>query len=509
MKPFISIISLLFFLSCAAQAPATGGPKDIIGAALVSVMPADGSTHISPHTKIIFEFDETLDPTSVKSSISILGFEKYSVKSRRHKITIEPDSEWPENEVIEINMSRRIRDYQNNTMTRGHQFIFSTGESIPEGSITGKLDNYNPEKITSLLLFKWPLSDSSEVIKTVEADFEGEFEFLHLSSNKYLVFATEGRSTNPSKAILKERYGMIQSRYIYIEGNQHQKIHIYMDEPIQRKKIVSVNQVNLQFGNIKFTDGTEDEVLFLDCESCSMIKDTLIISYNAENRLEKYIIGPQSFLYEAIKDTIPPTLLSKNWDENQFTLHFSEPIIVSDSLYFESMVDSIWNSIPFNFIDDRDIHLSTSEENKIRFWGTHILDLYNNHFQDSLVEFSISQKNIYEEKAISGGNVKGMVKYNFINGIVVVAENITSTESIIVFSDNGEFEFKNLEPGKYILNAFENENEVNSEIYFSGLWNPYKTAASYAIFVDTLDVRSRWDIEGIEFNLKNFLQEKN
>ena len=308
MKPLILIISLLFFLSCAAQAPATGGPKDISGPSLISVMPVDGSTYIATDTKIIFEFDETVDPTSINSSISILGFDEYSVKSRQKKIVIEANVAWPENMLIEITMSRRIRDYQNNTMAKGHQFIFSTGESIPEGSITGELDNYNPEKMTYLLLFEWPLSEHSMAIKTIESDLDGQFEFLYLPSNKYIIFATESRSTNPSLAISKDRYGMIQNQYISIQGNQHQKIHIYMDEPIQRKKIMSVNQVNPQFGLVKFNDDTESEILFSSSKNCTIIEDTLTISLDSENRLERYSIEPESFLFVEKLDTIAPIL---------------------------------------------------------------------------------------------------------------------------------------------------------------------------------------------------------
>ena len=507
MKPLISITCIIFFLSCAAQAPATGGPKDISGPILVSVIPIDGSTNISSDTKIVFEFDEAIEPTSVKSSISIIGFDEYSVKSHRHKIIIEPNSAWPENSVMEINFSRRIRDYQNNTMEKGHQFIFSTGETVPQGSIIGELENFNLEKITQLLLFLWPISDSSTVVKTVEANIDGGFEFLHLPSDKYIIFATESRSTDPSLAIQQNRYGMIQTNYIPIDGNQNQKIHIYMDEPIQRKKIISVNQVNPQFGFIKFNDGTENEVLFSNCQHCTIIEDTLTISYETENRLERYSIGPQSFLFEAKLDTISPTIVSKYWDNNKYILHFSEPIKYSDSLNFESQIDSVWNSIPFNIVDYRDIHLTTTEENEFRFWGTHITDLYNNQFQDSLVEMTISELILSEEKTNLGGNLKGTVTYKYINEIVVEAESITSTESTFDISTDGKFEFKNLEPGKYILKAFENRNIVNPEVYFSGIWRPYKTAATYSIYNDTLDVRARWDIEGVNIKIENFLEE--
>ena len=153
MRTLILIATILLFLSCAAQAPATGGPKDVHGPELISVSPADASTQIEVDTKIIFEFNETVDPTSVTSSISILNFYDFTIKSRRNKVIIEPHTTWPENKVFEINLSRRIRDYQNNTMARGHQFIFSTGENIPGGSIVGKLENYNPKKLLSYYYF--------------------------------------------------------------------------------------------------------------------------------------------------------------------------------------------------------------------------------------------------------------------------------------------------------------------------------------------------------------------
>jgi hypothetical protein len=110
-------------------------------------------------------------------------------------------------------------------------------------------------------------------------------------------------------------------------------------------------------------------------------------------------------------------------------------------------------------------------------------------------------------ETISGGNIKGTITYKFMNEIVVEAKSITSAKSTFVISTDGKFEFQNLESGKYVLKAFENKNELSPEIYFSGVWKPYNTAATYGIYGDTLDVRSRWDIEGVIFEIKNFLQE--
>ena len=108
-------------------------------------------------------------------------------------------------------------------MNKGYQFIFSTGKRFTEGSIKGKLENFNPQKITQLLLFSYPITDTSKAIKITESDQEGNFEFLYLPADNYTIFATESRSKNPLQAIYKYRYGINQSRYIPIKNSQEQK----------------------------------------------------------------------------------------------------------------------------------------------------------------------------------------------------------------------------------------------------------------------------------------------
>ena len=95
----------------------------------------------------------------------------------------------------------------------------------------------------------------------------------------------------------------------------------------------------------------------------------------------------------------------------------------------------------------------------------------------------------------------------FFNEIIVEVRNIDSNQISFVVSRDGFFEFNSLSPGKYLLRAFENKNLINSEVYFSGLWNPYNEAATFGIYPDTIDVRSNWDIENINFKISNFIKE--
>jgi len=54
----------------------------------------------------------------------------------------------------------------------------------------------------------------------------------------------------------------------------------------------------------------------------------------------------------------------------------------------------------------------------------------------------------------------------------------------------------------YELWGFEVFNTLDPDVYFSGLWAPYHRAAQFAIYPDTIDVRVRWDVEGIIINFE-------
>ena len=78
-------IVYIIFLSCAAQGPASGGPEDFEGPSIVSVDPINKTTELELDAKIILEFDEIINPVSVKPSISIVDFSDYFIKIKRKK----------------------------------------------------------------------------------------------------------------------------------------------------------------------------------------------------------------------------------------------------------------------------------------------------------------------------------------------------------------------------------------------------------------------------------------
>ena len=134
MKPLPQIVILLLF-GCAAQGPASGGPADKKGPVLISIQPLNGSKNISTNQNFTLIFDELLDPVSIPASIIIEPDLDYKLKIRGRKLIISPDKKWQTNEIVRINLSRKIKDYQKNMMAEPIHLIFSRGSEIPHGII--------------------------------------------------------------------------------------------------------------------------------------------------------------------------------------------------------------------------------------------------------------------------------------------------------------------------------------------------------------------------------------
>ena len=94
------------------------------------------------------------------------------------------------------------------------------------------------------------------------------------------------------------------------------------------------------------------------------------------------------------------------------------------------------------------------------------------------------------------------MNYNDAQPIKVKAHKIGSELYYIADVVNQEFNISNLSSGLYELWGFEVLNTLNPDVYFSGIWNPYHRAAQFALYPDTVEVRARWNIEGININFE-------
>ena len=220
MKPLPLIVILLLF-GCAAQGPASGGPADKKGPVLISIQPLNGSKNISPNQNFTLIFDELLDPVSIPASIIIEPDLDYKLKIRGRKLIISPYKKWQTNEIVRINLSRKIKDYQKNMMAEPIHLIFSRGSEIPHGIIKGKIIGHDSKKLIEVGLYEWPPSAQSTYIQKVEADETGLFQFTGIENGRYTIIALEGVISDIGKQIRKKNYAMLTSSYITISSEEN------------------------------------------------------------------------------------------------------------------------------------------------------------------------------------------------------------------------------------------------------------------------------------------------
>ena len=95
---------------------------------------------------------------------------------------------------------------------------------------------------------------------------------------------------------------------------------------------------------------------------------------------------------------------------------------------------------------------------------------------------------------MKSGNIFGELVYTGKRDLIVELKNLT--ESYKTVSINNKFIFNNIKPGIYSLWAYENINKKNDN-YFNGKLEPLHSSALLGIYKDEIEVRSKWDIEGI------------
>jgi len=356
-----------------------------------------------------------------------------------------------------------------------------------------KYDNNN---LVELGLYEWPLSDSSQFIQKIESDEQGYFQFKGIKNGQYTIGGIEGTLRNMNQQTSKNKYAILASDFISISTEENEKVvKMLLSESIEKQQITSIEMLSQRAFNLIMNDNSKE---FFMIDSSYKPGDSISVNLRKTNRLETYILPEYSFILPEITDTLGPKLNISQFVDEEFTLEFSEPIYIETNA-FTIKKDTINIPLLFKQIAKNTVILPNLADtiDNIDIWGTSIHDSNGNYFTDSLKTVIISRPQIPENKKIIGGNILGLVEYDGNKPLKIEAQNIMNNAYYLTDVVNKQFKFSNLPSGLYALWGFELLNTQNPDIYFSGIWKPYQRAARFEHYADTIDVRARWDIEGI------------
>jgi hypothetical protein len=194
--PSLVITGILSSPGCASIVPPLGGPRDTIPPRLVMVNPDDSATQFTGN-KIIFNFDEYIDPKDMRTELIVSPVPKIEpiVDAKLRVLTVRIKDTLEPNTTYSLNFGNAIRDVNEGNILKNFTYVFSTGNHIDAGTLEGNVYLAASGKIdTSLVAMLHLRFDDSSVVKNrpryiTRLDSTGHFVFRYIQPGAYALYA--------------------------------------------------------------------------------------------------------------------------------------------------------------------------------------------------------------------------------------------------------------------------------------------------------------------------------
>ncbi len=518
--------AFLTALGCAAEGPPSGGPRDLRGPVIMQVTPPNGSTGIDTLTDFELLFDELVDPVSVPGSIEFLPTVPFETRIRGRRVRIRPNEPLKPDQAYVLTLQRGIRDYQSNTLAEARQLVFSTGTSIPVGRIRGQIIGQNEGEFVEVGLYR-ETAEGFTHYQSLGATETGTFDFNYLLDGTYRLAAVSGSLTDFPAGMGLRPYALATVSTLPVKGDTTQ-LFMQMSAPLAEPQIQSVEWVTPQFLTLTF-DQSFGEIMppeiLLPGENPLQFgllvdpagADSITIDLgNGRNPLgDEYAIQPFYLPVETLQDTTAPVLLERQKIELRLLpgiagaagrLRFSEPVVLPPDhrvlLTGKDTVSALLrarSAMEFSFSVPQPELLS-----KLSLLTAGIADLAGNALSDSVIILNLTFR-----RPEASGQIRGRI--SGAQGAVVV-EALDAGEGRRIawtVTDSSRYLLENLPPGQYRVTAHEQGGPLPLP-YYGGRWEPYQPAALFGDYPGEIEVRPRWEVDGIDikfYAVTNFITE--
>ena len=437
--------------SCANIIPPTGGPKDTLAPVLVGAMPADSSLHFITK-KITLNFDEFVQLSSnfgdeiVVSPYPLLPplFE-----ARLKTVTIKLRDTLKPNTTYSIDFGNAIQDVNEANVIKNFDYVFSTGNYIANGTLSGKVIEAETGETDSTLIVILHSNLQDSAIKKLRPDYfaklngSGNFVFHHLPNEQFSVY------------VLPNDYS---KKY-----DDSTKMFAFLNEPVQ---VDSSRQTVTLYAFREFTQKEKPVV--------------------AEQKKTKKNAEPEvmniTFSTGGVQDILSPLSVYTNRKVTEFD---SSKIILSDTNY---------KPIPVHWLADTSGRQFTMQYTWIP-GKDYILVVEKEAFKDSAgnmpakndtLQFGTKPEADYGNILIRFANLD-LTK----NPVLQFVQGINIVDSVVLTQN--EWSRKLFPPGDYTIRILYDENK-------NGTWDPgnFETKKQPEITIlipRKITVKANWDNE--------------
>jgi methionine-rich copper-binding protein CopC len=546
------LLSFILIVRCANQLPPTGGEVDKIPPEIEEVIPADGTINFDEdHFEI--EFSEYVDKRSVTDAIFISPFIEGSLEFSWTSTTLEVifPEDLKEDVTYTITIGTDVVDLNNkNRMAQSFTFSFSTGDKIDRKIISGSV--YGKER-EGIFIYAYKMNGDSDSLLQRKPDYvsqtgvNGNFSLKGLGEGDYRVFAVNDQFKDylyqqdqdkigiPFKDILLSEVDSIFTDLNFllfdadttkprlISAIMTDRYHLLVSSSEELKK------ESIQANNFILIDSTENQV------------HKIIYAYKGSGKPEEFILmtdavlDPSSIVY-LLADTLtdingfsivndftkvtvsdrPDTssikIISTKPAQNELVdfqntdikIFFDEPFSKNFPVSAVALTDTFNKPLDFDldFYNDATLVINPAENLKpdkdylVKIQLGEFVDLAGNS-RDSLFALKLKTISGLDFTGLSGNVID--LDYNK-NPVLVLESGEDEERKYKLNLSSSKFEFSRIEPGKYILWCFLDED--SSGEYGYGWPEPIKFSEVFSFYPDTLNLRPRWEVTDLNFKFK-------
>ena len=551
---YIPILFLIISWQCANQLPPSGGGIDLVPPKIVKTYPQNGTVNYNKDY-VEFEFSKYLQNRTLQEALfispAIKGELKFDWSGTSVKIYF--PEKLRENTTYIITVGTDLKDYNNgNPLAEAYNLTFATGNKIDNGEITGRIYAEQP---SGTLLYAYVIGDSAINPVVKKPDFvsqsgnDGMYKILGLAPGYYRVFAVDDKSGSFLYDPQQDKIGIpFQDVHITTKDSLFSGLDFFLSNRdtlkprIQSAIMTDVDHLFLTFSKDIDTSMIKSSNFFI-YDSTSNKKFKVLYAYkgnkkdNEMNLVQTNKFPAKDEVYLIVKkitdklgnqfendysiitlgdrpDTTKPGIFNvipspntnqADYEDQKFSFYVSDAIdsnLVKTGITFS---DTSGIRIPYSihFYDDASFYIQSEKYLTARTDYLIKLDLrkFKNaagKYYDSVYTYKFQTINGLDFTGVTGRvHEKDSVKFP-----VLVLQGIDNRKNIYYQKPDStkKFKFTRITGGKYRLWYFNDTDQSGN--YTIGNSYPFKPAEKFSFYPDTLNLRPRWTVTGIDFYLK-------
>jgi hypothetical protein len=554
-----SALALPLLVSCAGMSMPPGGPPDTTPPAVIRTEPDTMAVNVVT-SEVVLEFSEYVDRRSVEEAVFISPYTGgVEFEWSGTSVAILPNEPLQDNRTYVITVGTDVVDRNGkNRMASGFTLAFSTGDSIDRGSISGRVVDEKPDGV---LVFAYLLdARDPDTLNPgqVRPDYvmqtgkDGMFTLSNVALARYRLFAVRDQYRDFLYQTETDEFGVLGADLrltpdapvagpVFFRLSREDTTRPFLTgattsapRTVTVRFSEPVDSLSLPTARFQLTDTIRNSVVegiaFAPDRSTSsggvLITSAPLDSgttyrLTAQGIVDRAGNPVDSTWVECVAtgggDSVAPGfMLAGSSDslrghpaDRPLVLRFSEPVQRVRAAAGIALQDTHGTAVPFGVSWALDAEcflrplrpLNERTRYTLRIQGDALEDYYGNRRGDSVLSLTV-----FTVDPRTTGVVEGRVtdpRDTARGEVRVIARPLaarTDGETVLTLPGPGPFRFDRLPEGKYQVWAYRDAD--SSGAFTPGHPFPWAPAERFAAYADTVKIRARWNVEGVNLNLR-------